>query len=120
MEPPDNHTYDFTSHPFIETADRNDAAQLVEGCLPGRLFLDRFAFGVDGREFRLLLHPGRDEAPFHLLDAALAIMFAADEDIMGRRRVPVRPEIRIRRRALQIERVAIFFPGERIPEASAH
>ena len=47
MTPPDNHTHDFTSHPFVKTVDRHQAAPALERFAERRLALDPLGLGVD-------------------------------------------------------------------------
>jgi hypothetical protein len=47
MAPPDNHTHDFTSHPFIKVIDRNQAAAALERSTERPPGLDAFGLGVD-------------------------------------------------------------------------
>src|ERR1700751_5289210 len=50
MTPPDNHTHDFTSHPFVEVVHRYETASPLECVAESWLVLDALGFGVDGCE----------------------------------------------------------------------
>ena len=72
MTPPDNHTHDFTSHPFIKTVDRHQAAPALERFAECRLVLDPLGLGIDVGEADLdVLGSGRDQAPAQHVGAAL-------------------------------------------------
>ncbi len=63
MTPPDNHTHDFTSHPFVEAVDRHKAAPALERLAESRPGLDPFRLGVDIGEADIdVLGPVRDQA----------------------------------------------------------
>jgi hypothetical protein len=47
MVPPNNHTRDFTSHPFIEAVRRDHTAPLQERFVRRRSLLKRLGLGVD-------------------------------------------------------------------------
>src|SRR5277367_5306757 len=64
MTPPDNHTHDFTSHPFIKIVGRHQAAAALEGFAEGWLAFDALGLGVDVGEADLdVFGPVRNEAP---------------------------------------------------------
>src|SRR5271163_4478851 len=66
MTPPDNHTHDFTSHPFVKTVQRHKAAAPPERLAERRLGVDLLGPGVDGREADLdVLGRIGDQAPAH-------------------------------------------------------
>src|ERR1700730_3281614 len=46
MTPPDNHTHDFTSHPFVEAVEWHQAASLPERLAERRLGIDLLGPGV--------------------------------------------------------------------------
>src|SRR5215472_2541321 len=50
MTPPDNHTHDFTSHPFIKVVDRDKTAAPLERLAEGWPLIDPLRLGVDVRE----------------------------------------------------------------------
>src|ERR1700730_11927593 len=72
MTPPDNHTHDFTSHPFVEIIDGHEAAAPLVRLAEGRLAFDSLSLGVDVREADFdVLRPERHETPAHHVQAAL-------------------------------------------------
>src|SRR5271170_160676 len=96
MTPPDNHTHDFTSHPFIEVVDRHEAAPAVECLAESRLGFDAFSLGVDVGEADLdVLRPERHQPPAHHVEAALMVLrvVADDGQGIGWRHVPARRKI---------------------------
>src|SRR5271163_4991276 len=72
ITPPDNHTHDFTSHPFIEVVGRHQAAPALECFAESWLAVDALGLGVDIRETDLdVLRPVGDQAPAQHVEAAL-------------------------------------------------
>src|SRR5271156_1885027 len=99
MTPPDNHTHDFTSHPFVKIVERHEAAPLPGRLAEGGLGVDVLAPRVEGREAELgVLGPRGDQAPAHDVEAALAVenIVTHDRQRIGRRHVPARRKVRRR------------------------
>src|SRR5271156_487481 len=72
MTPPDNHTHDFTSHPFIEVVGRHQAAPALKRLAKSGPLVDAFGLGVDVREADFCgFGPERHEAPTHDVEGAL-------------------------------------------------
>jgi hypothetical protein len=81
MTPPDNHTYDFTSHPFVEIINRDEAATLCIGSPERRQTGDRLRPCVDRLATAIrLLRPMRYQAPDQAILAILAGLRMAPDD----------------------------------------
>jgi hypothetical protein len=73
MTPPDNHTHDFTSHPFIKIVHRYQTAAPLKGFAEGWFGLDPLGIGVNVGEADLeVLGPVRHQPPAQHVEAALA------------------------------------------------
>src|ERR1700757_4205513 len=91
MTPPDNHTHDFTSHPFVEIVDRHKAAAARESFAKGRPVLDPLGLGVDVGEADVeVLGPERHETPAQQVEATLAGLGIVSDygERVGRRHIP--------------------------------
>jgi hypothetical protein len=72
MDPPDNHTYDFMSHPLIKTVGRDEALARLER-VPERRFLShRLSLGVNEAVANLgVLGPERRQTSPEYVEGAL-------------------------------------------------
>src|SRR5216684_333274 len=123
MMPPNNHTRDFTSHPFVEAICRDHATAPLEGLTKAGARLKCFGLGVDRlRSAFIVASPAIDQAPARpLCDAALEAR-GHDEMLICRRNIPARPIAGVQPiivgQAQPIRHPAPLIPGQR--EASAH
>src|SRR5262249_28519263 len=82
--------------PFVEAVGREQAAAAPHGHAERRLLVDRLAARIDQeREPGGILHPGRDDAPAHAQELALASLEPHDRHRLGRRHIVARREVRL-------------------------
>ncbi len=82
MIPPNNHTCDFTSHPFIKAIARNDATALLKRFAEGWPLFGRFGPGVDALAGAAIVpRPAIDQTPAGALCFS-SLEFRSDDEVM--------------------------------------
>ena len=121
MTPPDNHTHDFTSHPFVIARHWNETAVPLEGIAEHRLVRNRFGACIERRQphfLERLAPPVRNEIPPHRYEHAL--LERRDDRVNVRCRADVIARLKIGCRRREVIEPLDFGPGVMLSESPAH